>query len=358
MLNFTVGPVMRSREIIEASLDIPYFRTPEFSSVMFENEMYIKKYFKASNDAKVIFLTGSGTAAMDAVVSNTLTKHDNVLVINGGSFGHRFVELCETYEISYTEIKCSYGKTLTKEQLYQYDNGNYSALLVNLDETSTAVLYDINMISEFCKKNNLFLIVDSISSFLCDEFDMEKLGVNIVLTGSQKALALAPGISIICADNAGIERINNSNNNSYYLNLKLYLKNMERGQTPFTPAVGILLELNKRLIMIDENGGVDEEIKKTAALASYFRKKIENYPFELFADKMSNAVTSLKMRDDTKSAYKVFEILKDEYGIFICPNAGELRDIVFRVGHLGHISKENMDTLFLAFDDMLKRNLI
>ena len=84
--------------------------------------------------------------------------------------------------------------------------------VVNLDETSTGVLYDIEMISEFCKRNNLFLLVDSISSFLCDPFDMEKLGVNCVITGSQKALALAPGISLIVLDSKAIDRINNNGN--------------------------------------------------------------------------------------------------------------------------------------------------
>ena len=162
---------------------------------------------------------------MDAAVSNTLDNTDKILVINGGSFGHRFVEICQTYELNYTEIKCQFGKTLTKEQLYKYDNKGYTALLVNLDETSSGVLYDIEMISDFCKKNDIFLIVDSISSFLCDPFNMKRLGVDLVITGSQKALAIAPGIAIICVNSKAITKINNSKVKSYYLNLKSYLTN-------------------------------------------------------------------------------------------------------------------------------------
>ena len=359
MLNFTVGPVMSDQKILEIGKEqVPYFRTQEFSDIMFENERILKSFFKAKEDSKVIFMTGSGTASMDAVVLNTLTDKDKVLVVNGGSFGHRFCEICDVYELNYTEIKCELGKTLKKEQLYKYDKLGYTALLVNLDETSTGVLYDIEMISEFCKKNNIFLIVDSISSFLCDPFDMDKLGVNIVITGSQKALAIAPGISIICVDDKAIERIDNNSPKTYYFNLKSYLKNGERGQTPFTPAVGILLQLNKRLKMICENGGVDVEVAKTKARAEYFREKIKDLPFDIFPDKMANAVTALTLKDKTKSAYMVFETMKNNYGIWICPNGGELKDLIFRVGHIGNLDFKNYDKLIAAFKDMQNKGII
>lgn len=359
MINFTVGPVMSNQAILDiAKEQIPYFRTPEFSTIMLENEKILKSFFKAKEESRVIFMTGSGTASMDAVVLNTLTKQDKVLVVNGGSFGHRFCEICDVYELNYTEIKCEFGKTLTKEQLCQYDGLGYTALLVNLDETSTGVLYDIYMISEFCKKNNIFLVVDSISSFLCDPFDMKKLGVNVVITGSQKALALAPGISIICVDDTAIKRIYNNNPKTYYFDLKFYLKNGERGQTPFTPAVGILLQLNKRLKMIEENGGVDEEVNRTKARAEYFRDRIKDLPFKIFPDRMANAVTALTLKDKSKSAYMVFETIKNDYGMWICPNGGELKDLIFRVGHIGNLSYQDYDKLIDAFKDMQKRGII
>lgn len=359
MLNFTVGPVMSCDEVRKiASEQIPYFRTNEFSKIMLENESILKDFFKADVSSKVIFMTGSGTASMDAITLNTLTKEDKVLVINGGSFGHRFCQICDAYDFNYTEIKCPIGKTLKKDELYKYDGAGYTALLVNLDETSTGVLYDIKMISEFCKKNNIFLIVDSISSFLCDPFNMAELGVNAVITGSQKALAIAPGISIICVDKKAIDRINQNKIKAYYLDLKPYLSNMERGQTPFTPAVGILLQLNKRLNMIKDAGGVENEINKTFKRAQYFRDKIKNLPFEVFPDKMSNAVTALTLKNKSKSAYDIFQILKDEYNIWVCPNGGDLKDLIFRVGHIGDLNKNDYDKLITALNDLNKRKLI
>lgn len=111
MLNFTVGPVMASSRILEVGAQqVPYFRTPEFSELMLENEQLIKEFAKAGPDARTVFLTGSGTASMEAAVINVFTTRDRVLVVNGGSFGARFVKLCRIYEIPYTEIKLDVGK--------------------------------------------------------------------------------------------------------------------------------------------------------------------------------------------------------------------------------------------------------
>lgn len=111
MLNFTVGPVMSCEEVRTIGAEqVPYFRTPEFSKIMFENENLMKKFAKADENARVVFLTGSGTAAMEAAVINVFDTKDKVLIVNGGSFGQRFVKICQIHQIPYTEIKLEIGK--------------------------------------------------------------------------------------------------------------------------------------------------------------------------------------------------------------------------------------------------------
>ena len=316
----------------------------------------IRKFAKASDDSRVVFLTGSGTAAMEAGVMNCLNKEDKALVVNGGSFGHRFVQLLELHDVPHTEIVLGHGKALKKEMLDQYEGKGYTAFVVNLHETSTGVHYDIDMISDFCKRNGMFLLVDSISSFLADEFNMEKLGVDVMLTGSQKALACPPGVSVIVLSPKAIARIENNNPKCMYFDLKDALKNGERGQTPFTPAVGILRQINARLKEIDAEGGVSEENKKIAELAADFREKIKGLPFEIVSEAMSNAVTPL--HPTTANAYDIFLTLKDEYGIWVCPNGGDMKDTIFRVGHIGALTKEDNTTLVNAFRDLQKRKII
>ncbi len=357
MINFTVGPVQSSDAVRAIGAEqVPYFRTSEFSDVMFENERLIKKFAKASDDSKVVFLTSSGSGAMETAIMNTLTPNDKALVVNGGSFGHRFVELLELHHVPYTEIKLEHGKALKAEHLAPYEGQGYTAFLVNKHETSTGVHYDINLISNFCKRNNLFLIVDCISTFLADPFDMKELGADIMISGSQKALACPPGISVMVLSPNAISRVNNIKCVCQYFDLQIALKNMERGQTPWTPAVGILRQINARLKEIDANGGVEGEIKRIGALATYFREKIKDLPFDIVSESLSNAVTPL--HPTTASAYDIFLKIKDEYGMWVCPNGGDMKDIVFRVGHIGALTTDDYDKLIAAFKEMQAKKFI
>jgi len=357
MINFTVGPVQSSEGVRKIGGEqVPYFRTSEFSELMLENERLMKKFAYASVDSKVVFITGSGTASMEATIANILTKNDKAIVVNGGSFGHRFVELCELYEVPYSEIRLNFGESLKEEHLKEFENKDYTAFIVNIHETSTGVHYDMNLISEFCKRNKLFLIADNISSFLADEFNMEKLNVDVMITGSQKALACPPGISIIILSERAVERIYKNEIKCMYLNLKDALENMKRGQTPYTPAVGILIQINERLKEIDLNGGVEAEVKRTQKLAEYFRDGIEALPLENVSESQSNAVTALTPKKN--NAYEIFSKLKDEYGIWVCPNGGEMKDKVFRVGHIGYLTKEDYDVLINALKDLNKKQIL
>lgn len=353
MLSFAVGPVLSESEILKIGGEqLPYFRTSEFSNLIKENESLFLQLIGAPKDSKAIFLTGSGTASMEAAVINVFTKNDKLLIVNGGGFGERFCNICQTHEIPYEAINLEKGKALTKEVLYSYSCAKYTGLLVNMNETSTGVLYDVKMIGEFCKRNNLFLVVDAVSAFVADELLMEEWGIDIIFTGSQKALALAPGLSIIGMTPRAIEKINKNKVKSYYFDLKMYLKDGERGQTPFTPAVGILLQLNYRLKEIVAKG-IEKEREDIHNLAEDFRERIQEMPLKIFSNSLSNAVTPL-VPTNGMSARTIFERLKDEYDIFVCPNGGELADYVFRVGHIGSLSIEDNIKLINAMKSVME----
>lgn len=358
MLNFTIGPVMSHDDVLAIGAEqVPYFRTSEFSELMLENEVLIAEFAKAPRGSRAVFLTGSGTAAMEASVINFFNEQDKVLVIDGGSFGHRFAELLELYEIPHTVIKPEFGHDITAEMLKEYDGRGYTGFLVNVHETSVGVLYDMKVISEFCARNHIFLVVDSISSFLCDPFDMAELNVQAMITSSQKALACPPGVSVIVMTAEAVDRAYRHKPKTMYLDFKLALKNGERGQTPFTPAVGILRQLHARLKQIDASGGVEAEIERIKRLALYFREGIRRFPFEIASHSLSNAVTPLLVRPGC-SAHNIFLALKDEYGIWICPNGGDLKEKLFRVGHVGALCERDYDALFAAFDGIRQKGLI
>ena len=359
MLNFTVGPVMSSDTVRAIGAEqVPYFRTAEFSELMLENECLIKKFTHATDGSRVTFMTCSGSGGMECAIMNCLTKKDKALVINGGSFGERFVELLTLHEIPFTDIKLGYGKVLQSKHLETYEGKGYTALLMQKHETSTGVHYDINLVSDFCKRNRCFFIVDAISTFLCDPFDMAALNVDVMITSSQKALACPPGVAIMVLSPTALSRIDENKCYCQYFDLKLAVKNMDRGQTPWTPAVGILRQIKVRLKEIDAMGGAEVEIARCAQLAQYFRKQLVelNLPFEIVSESLSNAVTPL--HPITASANDIFLKLKDEYGIWICPNGGSMRDTIYRVGHIGYLTKQDYDQLIAAFLDLREKGFI
>ena len=351
MLNFTVGPVQVTDYIKKIGADdVPYFRTAEFSAVMIENERLILEFMHAPANSRAVFLTGSGTFAMETVVSNLVTAKDKAIVVNGGTFGQRFSDICRIRGLDYAEIKLPYGHPLTEKDLAFYEGKGFTVFLINVHETSTGVLYDMDMVGKFCKRNGIILIADAISAFLADTVDMERWGGAAVITSSQKALACHPGISIVALNENAVNIAYNNKKMELYSDFVPMLENANRGQTPFTPAVNILLQINARLKAVEKRGGVTSEIARTSELAVYFRKRIKDYPFEEFSLSPSNAVTALKTKG--VSAYGIFTELKDNYGIWICPNGGELKDSVFRVGHLGDLSFTDYDKLFDAFYDL------
>lgn len=354
MINFTVGPVQMNYEIKKIGAeDIPYFRTNEFSNLILENERMICELAKAGKESRALFLTTSGTGAMEATILNCFDEKDLLLIINGGSFGQRFVDICTILNIKFIELKLEYGENLNEKKLEKYLNLGITGMLINIHETSTGVLYDLNLISNFCKKENIFLVVDAISSFISDKIEFENSKIDVMIIGSQKALALPPGLSIIMLSKFAVQKIEKKEVRSLYFDLKKALVEGERGQTPFTPAVSILIQLNKRLKKILEIG-IETERKRIEELALNFRDEIRKIQIDIFSENMSNTLTALKI----KNAYSIFEILKNEYNIWICPNGGDLKNKIVRVGHIGNLTKNDNMILIKALKDLKRRRIL
>lgn len=349
---FTVGPVEMYPEILEiGSHQIPYFRNQYFSDIMYELDSNLKKLMNMVEDDKNIILTASGTGAMEAVVINCLTSEDKALVISGGSFGERFEQLCELYDIPYDTLRVKFGESFSADMLDKYESKGYTALLVNLHETSVGQLYPVDILSDFCQRNQMYFIVDAISAVFADEIDFTYHKIDALIFSSQKALALAPGIAIVSLSKKIIRRLNVKPKTMYF-NFSDYLKNGMRGQTPFTPAVGIVIQTNAmiRAILME---GIKNKILKTRELAEYFRKQLHANGFEVPGYPLSNAMTPVWFGTGAKLYY---ESLIDDYEINVNPCGGELADKMFRVGHMGNLTVEDHDDLICALCKIRERN--
>jgi len=350
---FAPGPVKMTKEVLEiGAKQTPYFRNQPFSDVLLRCEELLLKMVNAPKESRVIFLTASGTAGLESVIMNFLTKSNNALVVNGGGFGQRFVDICKSYKIAHREIEAKDTNLANIEDDVNTDG--FDTLIVNAHETSVGHMYDLNAIGEFCKKHNLLNIVDAISMFVTDELDMQKQNIDVAIISSQKGLALPPGLTMVVIGANSIKDIKDIE--SHYFNFKNYLKDGERGQTPYTPAVTIILQLLERLEQIEADGGVQSSITKAKAIASYFRDKIkkEKLPLKFYTKYMPNAMTTLTPTHD-ESAMEIVKDLEEKYKVVVCPNGGSLKDKIFRVSHMGDMTTEYVDILINALKDYFKK---
>jgi aspartate aminotransferase-like enzyme len=347
---FTPGPVKMSDEILAVGAkQTPYFRNDKFSEVTFNCEKGLLKMVNAPEGSRVIFLTASGTAGMEASIINLLTKNDNALVVNGGGFGGRFVDICATHDIPHTNFKVKDTNLYNIEELAP--KGDYSTLIVNAHETSVGHLYDLDAMGAYAKKNSLFFIVDAISMLVTDPIDMSAQNIDVIIASSQKGLALPPGLTMVILSPSAINRVQDIKN--IYFNFKDYLRNGQRGQTPYTPAVTIMLQLEARLAQIDRRGGVGQSITRARDIAEYFRATVQDLPLKFYTPYMPNAMTTLTPTDG-KNAMDIVNALEDGYKVMVCPNGGAERELIFRVSHMGEMTRAYVDVLIDALYDYYK----
>lgn len=344
---FTPGPVMMAAATrSEGGGQMVYHRTAGFSRCILHCETLLKQACGAAADDRVVMLTGSGTAAMEATVLNLFAPGERVLVVNAGDFGRRFSEIAAVHGLAVVEIEIAPGRPLAAEDLRPHARGGFAGLLVNHHETSTGSLMDLALPARFCRAEGLLFVVDAISSFLADPLDMAESGIDALILSSQKALALPPGMGFAVLGARAIGRVGTFAPRSYYFDFGRYLADIPRGQTPFTPAVGILRQLERRLDGLLQSG-ISGQIAAVRLLAADFREKIRSLPFRLFSACPSNAVTALEPLGGVPPAFYVRR-LAEEFGLFVCPNGGSLRDRIFRVGHLGELTPADNTRLVAA----------
>lgn len=322
-----------------------YMRTERFSTIVKESEKMLLQLINCKR-GKVIFFTASGTGAMDAVVTNYVTQCKKAFVIAGGSFGYRWKNLCDYYHCPHELFEVPFASDIDYVELEKsVANSQSDVLLCQHHETSTGQIYNLKKISNICKKHNVSLVVDAISSFLSDELNMDALGIDICVTSSQKGLNIAPGLSFLILS-PQILQVDFAHN-SYYFDFAENLKNLKRGQTPYSPATTLFLQLHERLRR-DVTLGEKQIIASVRSKALYFRELCKQNNWETPVEVPSNSVTGFFVCKNGKILFK--ELVKKE--IFIMPGG---TPNYFRVSHIGVQTKEDLDELARCIKEIENR---
>jgi aspartate aminotransferase-like enzyme len=351
----TPGPTPLPPEICEAlSRPIIHHRTPQFQAILKEVGENLKKVYQTSND--VFILSSSGTGAMEAAVINLLSWGDQALVIEGGKFGERWTELCEAYGIKPVVVKAEWGKALDPEVLAEYlkKEPGIKVVFSTLCETSTGVTFDIKKFGEVVGATNAVLVVDAISGLGAIDIKMDEWGVDVLVSGSQKGFMLPPGLGLISVSPKAWKLTETSKCPKYYFDLKVAKKAWEQTDTPYTPAIGLVIALNEALKMMLAEG-LENIFKRHHKLAEATRAAMKGLKLELFSSSSgSDAVTAVKVPQGIDGE-KLVKTMRDEFGVTMAGGQGEMKGKLIRVAHMGYISEFDIILGISCLEKVLKR---
>lgn len=296
----------------------------------------VQKVFGTKEE--VVLISGSGTAALETAVVNLASAGDEVLVVITGSFGDRFVKICETYGLKTHIIAMEWGEALDPEAIKAYllEHPAIKAVYVTFCETSTGV---INPIEEVCKvihdNSEALVVVDGVSCVGAVPTEMDKWGIDVLATGSQKAFMLPPGLALLSLSARAWDVVEANEQPRFYLDLRTYKKNLEADGTPYTPALSIMYGLEQALNLLEDEG-LENVYARHKLMKEMVRGafKALNLPLLTTDENASETVTAVK--PEHFKAEDLRKILKEQFNLSIAGGQQHLAGHIFRVGHMGY----------------------
>lgn len=280
---------------------------------------------------------------MEAALVNFHSPGDEILVVEGGKFGERFWRIAKAYGLQTQILKVANGEAVSPEAIEEAlrKNQNIKSVCLQLCETSTGVVYDLEGIGLRLRGKNPLLIVDAISGLGADRFEMDEWGVDLAISGSQKGLMLPPGLAFLAVGPRAKERMKEARLPRFYFDLALYEKALADWDTPFTPAISLVVALEQAIRRIEKEG-LENFLKRSERLARYTREKLSRLGFEKFAARPSNALTAVKVPAGVKGE-ELLDGIREEEGITIAGGQGEMKGEIIRIAHMGFIRKKDID---------------
>lgn len=353
----TPGPTPCPDEVLEAmGSSMINHRGPEFRELILGLTEKLKQVFMTEN--RMYILTASGTGSLEAAVVNTLSPGDKVLSVSIGYFGDRFADLARAYGAEVKKLDFEWGTAADPDAIRQAlkKDGGIKAVLITHNETSTGVTNDLESISKIVKEEfgKLFL-VDAISSLGCIPVPTDRWRCDMVCTASQKGLMVPPGLSFISASQDAWDALQQATMPRFYFDLPAAQRYLERGQNPWTPGVSLFYALDVALDMMLEEG-MEQVFSRHARIADMTRRGVRVLGLELLADEAhaSDTVTSVRLPEGADGA-RLSEILRTEHSVVLAGGQGSLQGKIFRIGHMGRVTEEDINEVLQALKTTLPR---
>jgi serine---pyruvate transaminase len=347
----TPGPTPVPPEVLAAMAEpVVHHRGPDFRIVFEECLGRLRQVFRTEGD--VLLFTASGTGAMESAIANLCSPGDPVLVVSAGYFGERWARIARAYGCRVDELRYSWGEAPTAEDLAARlrDSGDVRAVLLTHSETSTGVVADVQALAAAAKAAGALVVVDAVSSLGAVPLETDAWGIDVVATGSQKALMTPPGLAMASVSAAAWEAAREARSPSFYFNWEATRAAQARVDSAFTPAVSLVVALNVALRLLLEDG-LEAAFSRHVRLGRACREGVKAMGLELFSpdEDRSSVVTAVCAPDGVDSGDLVLA-LRDRFGITLAPGQGELKGKVFRIGHIGHFDVFDVTTALAAVE--------
>ena len=343
------GPTPCPESVLkEMSRQMINHRGPEFAQLLYSVTDKLKQLFQTKND--VFLLTGSGTGGMEAAVVNSLSPGDKVLSVSIGAFGDRFAAIAKQFGADVIPLDFEWGKAADVDEIRKSLNQESSikAVLVTHNETSTGVTNDLAQISSIVKEFEKLILVDAISSLGSIELPVDDWQCDVVVTGSQKGWMVPPGLAMVAVSQQAWQANAKATMPRFYWDFAKAKSYLEKGQTPWTPAVSVVFAFSVALEMMLKEG-LANVIARHARIARMTRDGIKALGLPLFADERyaSNTVTSIAASDGL-DVNKLLKILREEHHTVLGGGQQHMSGKIFRIGHLGWVTEEDINNVFKA----------
>jgi aspartate aminotransferase-like enzyme len=346
----TPGPTpVPERIALAMAQPILHHRAPAFEKIFARVREDLKWVFQTKND--VLVFAASGTGAMEGAVSNFLKKGDKAIVVDGGKFGERWWKICKAYGVEPVVIKLEWGKAVTPEQVKKAldENPTAKAVYVQASESSTGVAHPVKEICALTRaRENTITVVDAISALGAFNLPMDEWGMDILLSGSQKALMLPPGLAFAAASEKAWRLAETADLPRFYFNWKKEREMQAKNQTNYTPAVTLLVGLAEVLTWLKEDG-LEKVFKRHERMSKAARAAMTALGMKLFTDSPSLALTTVVAPDGIDTD-KLVKVLRDKYGVTLVGGQDQAKGKIFRIAHLGYFDEFDICTAVVAIE--------
>jgi aspartate aminotransferase-like enzyme len=353
---FTPGPTPLHPAVQEAlGRPVLHHRTEEFRRVFRECTADLKLFLKTSED--VLLLACSGSGAMEAALVNVLSPGDSMLALVAGNFGERWAAIGRAYGMNVRVLEAPLGEAVAPARVEEALDRDPSAraVFVQLSESSTGAAHDVEALAAVTRARDTLLVVDAISGAGAMPLHTEAWGVDVVVVGSQKSLALPPGLAFLALGEKAWRRVESSTAPRFYFDLRRERTAQAEGEAAFTPAISHVVALKAALDAVQAMGGVDALVANAGALAAMTRAAAAALELPLVAPRdHGDALTALYPPPGVESAALV-RALKSDFGATVAGGQGALKGKILRVAHLGYYDALDILGLIAAMELALRR---